>query len=561
MHTPSSPLAVRLAPQLPDLRLDHIQIAAESISIRLTATAAVANCPLCGTPSNSIHSAYSRIPADLPWAGYTVSLQLVVRKFFCKSATCSRHIFTERLPQLLAPHARRTARLSQIISLVAYALGGQAGARLIGHLGMPVSASTLLRLIRRTPERPVRTPRVLGLDDFAFRKGRSYGTILVDHEQHRPVDLLPDRTAATLATWLREHPGVEVITRDRSTEYIRGATLGAPQARQIADRFHLVGNLREALERLLDRNRSQFCGFELPHAGLTAGEQEVVPAAGQRRPAPRTATESTAWQIRRAAKQVHYEQVRSRHAAGASIRSIAGQLGLSRGTVYRYLRSDSDPTATRIQSKPSRLDAFVPYLYARWQAGCDNGVQLWRELKQQGYPGSRKMVAVWVAQQRQTPAKTGPRQYQTPEHRERKAQARQEQTQRAPSAKRLSYFLLRDPQELNLAERAAGQKLQELSADVAASYPLVQEFLQMVRKESGAQLEDWLAKVAASSLEDLQSFAAGLARDKAAVLAGLVEDWSNGPVEGQVNRLKLKKREMYGRAKFDLLRRRVLDAA
>jgi len=561
MNTPSSELAVRLAPPLPDLRLDSLQIAAESISVTLTATTTNAACPLCGTLSTAVHSSYVRVPADLPWAGYTIRLHLIVHKFFCQLVTCKRRIFTERLPQLVAPYARRTTRLAQVISLLAYALGGQAGARLSGRLGMPVSAATLLRLIRRAPEQPISTPRVLGLDDFAFRKGRTYGTLLVDHEQQRPIDVLPDRSAETLAKWLWAHPGVEVITRDRSTEYMRGATRGAPQARQIADRFHLVGNLRDALERLLDRHRRQLRGFALPHAAWTIDGPAVIPPEAQRHPAPRTATETTAWQIRRAAKQAHYEQVQSRYAAGESIRNIARQMGLSRGTVYRYLRSDGDPTARQIRRKPSSLDAYLPYLYARWQAGCENGVQLWREIKEQGYPGSRKMVATWIAQQRQTPAKTGPRQYQTAEHRQRRGQARQEQQQHPPSSKRLSYFLLRDPQELNPLEQAALQQLKELSADIATGYGLVQEFMRMVHKQSDVQLDDWMVKVAASQLVDLQSFAAGLERDKAAVRAGLEENWSNGPVEGQVNRLKLKKRAMYGRAKFDLLRKRILDAS
>ena len=425
---------------------------------------------------------------------------------------------------------------------------------------MQVSATTLLRLSRRAPVQSFPTPRVLGVDDFAFRKGRSYGTLLVDHEQHRPIDLLPDRSAETLARWLKAHPGVEVITRDRSTEYIRGVTLGAPHARQVADRFHIVVNLREALERLLDRNRSTLRGFELPRSGATMNEQGIPPEA-QRRPARRAPSELAFRQTRRALKQSHYEEVQTRHRSGESISSIAVQVGLSRGTVYRYVRSESDPTARQVHRKASALDAYVPYLVARWQAGCENGVQLWRELREQGYGGSRKMVAVWVAQQRQMPAKTGPHTYQAPKYRQQREQARQERKQTAPSSKRLSYFLLRAPERLSLPERAALQYLKELGADLSAGYTLAQEFMQMVRKESREQLDIWLGKVAASTIQDLQSFAAGLERDKEAVRAGLEESWSNGAVEGQVNRLKLKKREMYGRGNFDLLRRRVLDAA
>jgi transposase len=276
---------------------------------------------------------------------------------------------------------------------------------------------------------------------------------------------------------LQSHPGVEVITRDRSTEYTRGATLGAPQARQIADRFHLAGNLREALERLLDRNRSQLRGFALPRRGSTDEAQQAVPPAAQRQPTSRSPNESALRQAHRSVKQQQYEEVRYRHEAGESIRGIATQMKLSRGTVYRHLRSDSDPTARQIRRKPSMLDRYLPYLYRRWQGGCENGLQLWREIKAQGYPSSRKMVAAWVAQQREMPAKNGPRKYQTPEQR-----------QTPPSSKGLSYFLLRESQELNLAEKAALRELKERSSEIATGYELAQEFMQMVRQLSGAQL-------------------------------------------------------------------------
>lgn len=573
MDISSRQLAAKLVPQLPGLRLDRFEIAHDTITINLTAAAPMALCPLCATVSTHIHSSYARTLADLPWAGYMVRLQLTIRKFFCKRSTCVRRIFTERLPDLVASYARRTARLAQILTLVGLALGGQGGSRLVARLGVAVSSSTVLRHLRRATVPLITVPRVLGIDDFAFRKGRSYGTILVDLERHRPIELLPDRSAETVAEWLRKHPGVQVISRDRSTEYIRGATLGAPHAQQIADRFHIVKNLREAVERLLDRNRSRFRGIELPRsippipARPTGGSNQSVqsvPPQAQRRPTSRTAVETTAWQARRATRQALYEQVRALHAAGLSMRKIGEQVGISRGTVFHYLRSDSDPTGTQMRLKRSILDPYLPYLYERLQGGCENGVQMWREIKTQGYPGSRKMVAIWVAQQRTTPAKTGPLKYRDwdthGQHTQQGKEQAQQAKQRTPSSRQLSYFLLREPESLSTAQKATLKQLQEVCSDVGVSYPLVGEFLEMVRKQRGEELDSWISRVGASKLIDLQSFAKGLERDKAAVLAGLREDWSQGQVEGQVNRLKLKKREMYGRAKFDLLRKRVLNA-
>ena len=203
-------LATQLIPQFSGLRVNQITLDEQRVTLLLTTTAPTACCPLCATVATQVHSAYTRTVGDLPWAGCTVRVLLRVRKFFCKVATCTRRIFTERLPGIIAPYARRTLRLSPILGVVGLALGGEAGTRLVTRLGMAVSPRTLLRYLRRLPVPTPATSRVLGIDDFAFRKGRTCGTILVDLEQHRPIDLLPDRTAATVVTccgasWGRDH--------------------------------------------------------------------------------------------------------------------------------------------------------------------------------------------------------------------------------------------------------------------------------------------------------------------------------------------------------------------
>jgi len=296
-------------------------------------------------------------------------LELHVRRFFCDTPDCRRAIFTERLPGALAPYARRTDRLAAWFTAVGFALGGEAGARLLTSLGLTASPDTLLACIRALPLSSVSAPRVLGVDDWSFRKGRAFGTILVDLEQRRVIALLPDREALTFATRLQRHPGVEIISRDRGGAYAEGARLGAPRALQVADRWHLLHNLWEALD-----------GFFVHRKQVLRTQQ------GEQR------------SVRSDARFVEfYEQIHDLSAKRVDIRQIARQLHISRGTVSRYLRLQQPPTRAQCPvPSPLPLDAYKPYLLRRWNEGCRNAQQLWRELGAQGYTQSRSTVARFV---------------------------------------------------------------------------------------------------------------------------------------------------------------------
>lgn len=246
-----------LLPDVPGLELENAYVADHEMVAILRSTRPAAFCPLCGSASTSIHSHYRRAPSDLPWGGHPVRLILRVRKFFCKMPCCERRVFTERLAGVVAPRARTTERLTMLLQAVAFALGGEAGARLAKRIGLVVSSTTMISLIRRTPLPEPSPARVLGVDDWAKRKGRNYGTALVDLEEHRTIDLLPDRESQTLSCWLQENPGTEVSSRDRSERYAIGGRQGAPEATHVADRWHLLRNWRESLQRLFDRYRGR----------------------------------------------------------------------------------------------------------------------------------------------------------------------------------------------------------------------------------------------------------------------------------------------------------------
>jgi transposase len=350
-----------------------------------------------------------------------VRLQLRVRRFFCRNRHCDRTIFTERLPTVVAPWARRSLRLAEHQRRLGLDFGGKAASRAATRLGLPASADTVLREVRRAPRVTPATPRVLGVDDWAWRKGQTYGTILIDLETHRPVDLLPDRSADALAQWLSHHPGVEIISRDRSGAYGDGAARGAPQALQVADRFHLLSNLREALEGVLTRHQAEVRAALSPPAcpdgtsvketadpGQQASEADSVAQEAKITTTQGLALPSTRRRVRdeqqmatnRARRLARYDQVIALHRQGVSQKAMAARLDLCPKTIRRWLRAGGFPERAPRRKRVTRLEPYASYLHQRWESGCHNGAQLWREVCQQGYLGSRTLVAEWAARQR-----------------------------------------------------------------------------------------------------------------------------------------------------------------
>jgi transposase len=297
---------------MPGCRLKQITRADPGLlSITAQGTRPGGRCPDCGHASRAVHSRYRRHPADLPALGRAVRLDLRLRRFYGRNAACTRRTFTERLPELIRPHARRTGRLAEAQARVGAALGGKGSARLLQHLAMPASADTVLRLVRSLPLPEPEPPHVVGVDDWALRKRRTYGTIVVDLERRRVLDLLPDRTAETLADWLRGQPQIAVVARDRSTEYARGIGLGAPGATQVADRWHVLVNLRQAVERWLAGAHARLRRLP-PSPGTPVDTQP----ARRTKPFARTRAERAARIGRRERWGALYEEVRRRHAAG-----------------------------------------------------------------------------------------------------------------------------------------------------------------------------------------------------------------------------------------------------
>ena len=556
---------------IPSCRVEQItRVGLNHLHIAVRGTKPGSRCPNCGRASRAVHSRYQRRPADLPSLGRAVRIRLRVRRFYCRNAACVRHTFAERLPELVKPHARRTGRLAEAQSQVGLALGGEAGARLLSQLAMPASADTVLRLVRDVPLPEPEPPHAVVVDDWAMRKGRIYGTIVVDLERRRVVDLLPDRTAETLADWLRRKPGIEIVARDRSTEYARGATLGAPNAVQVCDRWHLLANMRQAVERWLHGVHARLRRLLSPSAG--ANETSPVPARRDRA-FPRSAPERAAGAESRAQWRARYDEVRRRHLAGETLLGIVRVTGLALGTVRKYARAESCPARAAHGPGPSILDPYLSYLERRLGEGCENGLGLWRELRAQGFPGGTRQVHRWLTERRTAPAKTGPHVWRARAAGETQPPTARDGGPALPTVPQLAWLLVQPAAALDAAGTATMARIEqdEQAKGVSA---LARRFTALVRAcgvggrregrapaEPLAELDAWLAEARACSAPAIQTFAAGLEQDGAAVRAALTQPWSSGQAEGQVNRLKLLKRQSYGRASFDLLRRRVLLAA
>jgi transposase len=571
----SSSRLLTLFPHLRAFHLDAVRVATDGITLDLRPTRRSARCPLCGARATRVQSTYLRTMRDLPCGGLPLILRVRVRRFHCASSICPRRIFAEQFPDLAAPRARQTARLRVGLQQIGLVLGGKAGARLSGKLAMPISGKGLLHLVRRAPLPPVDPPRVIGIDDWAWRRGHRYGTILCDLERHRPVALLPDRAAETVAAWLQGQPQIEVVARDRGGLYADGASRGAPMALQVADRWHLVDNLVDALERFLLHKRTLLKQMAAHIAassdgGDPSGSGACMPTdemyVGRRRhPPPRRWHQRAEEESHRrhAARLACYERIYALAAAGADKADIARMVGVSRQTVHRYLAMSAPPERRQPRRRGTVLDAWVPYLLRRWGEGCHNGMRLWREIQEQGFAYSCSNVARFVARIRRgeivcpqacpddasgaggsgTPAPVG------------------RPLAQEWSARRVASLMVYRRERLS--ERQAAYLMPVCAADAAIgeAYRLTQEFLGMVRERRGDQLADWIAAAQGSDLAEVRRYAIGLRADLAAVEAGLTLEWSNGQVEGQIHRLKLLKRQMYGRAGFDLLRTRVLATA
>ena len=581
---------------LPDgMVIGQVEMTPTQLTVEIISTQPNAHCPSCGNSSDAVHCRYQRTVRDVPCGGRSVVLRLSVRKFFCRTADCQRKVFAERLPDLVQPWARISNRLLEELTAIGLAASAEVSERLAPRLGMRVKAPTLLcylRSISAPPEAPV---RVLGIDDFAIRRGDSYGTILVNLETGRPLDLLADRTADAVLPWLECHQEIEVVSRDRASAYADAVKRALPHATQVADHYHLVQNLREHLQRFLDRKRP--CLPEVEDSPLKAGSSNGQGLGGSLNDQGGTGTSTITAdrsqaqrtdqhkdhvepelpptpvgqgielasltyaerkkRISRDKRYARYEHVLALHRAGMGQRAIARELHMSRRIVQRYLSSggfpERSPGSGQRACGKSKLDPYLGYLRQRWNAGEHSGSRLFAEIKVRGYIGSASLLRHVLGEWR---AALPPKPRQGPARKQRLAS---QPKKRRLSSRGASFLMILPPSKRTQAQQHQVEYM-NLNEDLRAVYMLSQEFVTMLKDRQVEALDSWLNRAKACHVTELTSFVNGIRRDYAAVRAACSSEWSNGTTEGHVNRLKFLKRQMFGRAHLDLLRVKVLHA-
>ncbi len=536
------------------LQIDDISVQENVVVFQVSTTQLEVACPSCEQVSEKIHSRYTRTLTDLPMSGLAVRLICQVRKFFCLHNDCSQKIFVERLTGLADVSARQTSRLSRIISSLAFYVGGRMGAKVTELLAIKVSRQTLIRRILKAPPSEVVAPRVIGIDDFALRRGQVYGTLMIDLERRKALDMIPSREAADVAEWLKKYPKVEVVSRDRSPIYANAVNQALPNAEQIADRFHIIKNIFEVLEKILHRERKtinlvseeirQTCNriSRKNRSLLNENGLKKLEKTNSKCEQDAAIKQSEA----RKRRVERYETVKKLRGEGVSISEISRRLRMHRQTVRHFLSCDQYPEVKPAYRKPSPLLDYQDYIRKRWNEGCGNAKLIYQEISSLGYVGSyntlMRFLKVWRKE--------------LPEGDRLKIRLN---TFRVPTAREIKWWLLGKSPPTDKENKRFLKLLNKTQPEIDRTVKQIKEFQEILKSGNETDYEEWKAKVKQEkTASEMRNFVIRLEKDGSSIRGAIRTDWSNGQVKGQVNRLKLIKRQMYGRASFEVLKAKVL---
>ena len=523
---------------LPGFQVIQTESSGDSLCIHATSTARATACPTCGQRSAHPHSWYVRQPQDLPCIDQRVTLVLTVRRFYCRNLVCGKRTFVERLPDWLPFYAHRTSRLTRLMRRVGFEVSAESGRRILRFIRVRTSGDTLLRIVKRTVLAPRGAGRIVGMDDWAIRKGHRYGTLVIDHESHQVLEVVEGRMTGDIQPWFVAHPQVEVVTRDRSRDYRNALEATVPHVEQVADRWHLLLNLRQLAERIAASAYRRLKHLPMPEALRPARPQYL-----------RSLSEQARRDGSRQQRVDYYNEVQRLKGEGLTVSQVKVALGRNYLTVRFYYEATSFPERMPGRSPHSVLTPYLTYLETRFREGTVTARQLREELLAQGFGGSEGTVSKWLRARRLVEG-------QDPDI-EITALPLTDSSSALPSALRLSWLLVLPDVRLTHRDRAMLSHV--LQDDVLAhAHALIQQFRTVLHDRDGTGFDAWMLAAQQSLLAGIRSFAKSLRDEYAFVRAAFTSPWSNGRTEGHVNRLKFIKRQMYGRASFALLRQKVL---
>lgn len=506
------------APQK-QLSLQFMQTNETSIRLHLQLTKSHAFCPSCGTQSKHLHSYYHRFLHDFSSGTQHISIHLRSRKWFCHDSYCSQRIFTERF-SWLKPYARRTERLQELLRKIAFSMSCRQEEKVTCSFLPFISHDTLLRMIRSTTI-PLPFTTMIGLDDFSFRKGQHYGTLICDLLTHQPLVILPDRTAEIVEEWLKRHPHIQIVSRDGSKTYREAINNVNQNIQQVSDRWHLLKNAREALKKWLEQ--------QLPsQIELSTGQPSQLNTVSKETP-----INESKWQL--------IQQVQQDVESGLLVTHVAKKYRISRGTVYNYLKQHTPPRKTKRKAKPAQLK-LQPYYESIIAYDTEHVTlnQILEKIREEGYRGSTSAV----------------RRFLEPYRAKKKKQLTQT-IEKQISRKQITQFVWAGYDALNEEQQALFFKCFLLYPCLVQAEIIVQEYRELFQNKDVDALMDWMNKQLTNKLSPLHHHSIGIRKDITAMKNALTRSYSNGLLEGQVNRLKWIKRMMYGRAKPDLLEKRM----
>ena len=536
---------------LPKFRIKSIEQKNGNIMIFASIKSKRSQCLIRGHFSTAVHDHYHRKLSDLPAFQNTTTLVLKTRKFKCKNLKCNRKVFSEQTSHINR-YSRKTLRAWQVLNSLSIELTGKLGSTLSKQLFLPVSSSTITRIAHKQQLPIIKQPVILGVDDWAFRKGVSYGTVLIDMETSRPIDLLSSRDSANLKEWLKKYPAIKIVTRDRSGAYSSAINEICPDAIQVADRFHLLMNLSDALDKYFKSISKEIRKVIKDKTdeilSLAANEDPCKNRDFKNQLLMQAATESKDIPVDQ--RIYNFNKVKELQSKGTPIKRIATILKISRNTVRSYFIQET--LSPRIHPRSVNINLFSGYILSRLNIEGYKRNDIFDEILGLGYNGGRTQAFDYINKLRLEYSLT------TLDNNE--VQQKMIPYVKSLNSRKLAKYIggsmsdIEDPDE-----KSCMKTLIENLPELQIVRKLVRIFRTMIKCGSG-NITRWIDFIKRSKrkLSGLKSFAYGLSRDINAVQNSIRLPWSNGTVEGHVNRIKSIKRQMYGRASFELLRRKVI---